>query len=582
MAFAALCLAISAEVRAAARADCDPAERGQTCVTVLGPQDAVRTRGKSWVWTRFSVPDRSAPHTLRIRNGGANGEMRRVTSAMVWLNGHLVVSPKRFRHKHAVIEVPVRVRSHNVLWIRLHGKPGSGFTFQIDAKDEKPPVISAVEPGDGTVVSDPEVTLTVTASDTLSGVASVTCNGLESTFVDPDYACTVPLLPGSNAIEVVATDRCGNSSVRVVQVTFDPPPVVTITSPVAGSVLFANPVIVTGTVDDPAAEVTVNGVPATGGASFIASLVLPAGENTITAIARDAVGGLGTDSVEVTLILGPGPTVKISSPKDGFVTGGRGDRFTAGTFRVPVSGEVSGTVSGGEPEVSVNGIPVQAQLHSCSSSRCRWRFATADLGLPVGPQIVTAIGSDLTGLGAAEASGIVDACFDGDEATGNALADPDDAQSNRCHVIDGCSTPDWVVDDVQDPTAGELGQSSTAFGKDTDTGSTPERFPFGAPVRDKLPCNLHDVCYQTCVDNPGDRAEWKTSCDDEMKVDMDAVCKKAYPESSCPFTPNFLKCESWRGEKSRCYTWARRYRAGLRSPQAQDRFELRQGEYCAQ
>jgi hypothetical protein len=50
------------------------------------------------------------------------------------------------------------------------------------------------------------------------------------------------------------------------------------------------------------------------------------GESTITAVARDAVGGEGTDSVEVTLILGPGPAVTIRSPRDGFVTGGPADR----------------------------------------------------------------------------------------------------------------------------------------------------------------------------------------------------------------------------------------------------------------
>jgi hypothetical protein len=62
----ALCLALFA-------GSGSPALTG--AVTVFGPQDAVRTRGKSWVWNRFSVPDPSAPHTLRILNGGASGEM---------------------------------------------------------------------------------------------------------------------------------------------------------------------------------------------------------------------------------------------------------------------------------------------------------------------------------------------------------------------------------------------------------------------------------------------------------------------------------------------------------------------------
>lgn len=66
----------------------------------------------------------------------------------------------------------------------------------------------------------------------------------------------------------------------------------------------------------------------------------------------------------------------------------------------------------------------------------------------------------------------------------------------RNHEIDGCSTPPIIAIitpglSVQYPVGGHCGFASTAFGQ-------PEPpFPHGSSPID-LPCNKHDVCYQTC------------------------------------------------------------------------------------
>ena len=55
------------------------------------------------------------------------------------------------------------------------------------------------------------------------------------------------------------------------------------------------------------------------------------------------------------------------------------------------------------------------------------------------------------------------------------------------------------------------------------TTSKPDPHPHGLAPTDNLPCNHHDVCYQTC-------GATKVNCDDAMLKDMQAVCGSAYPE----------------------------------------------------
>jgi hypothetical protein len=438
------------------------------------------------------------------------------------------------------------------------------------------------------VVSRPEVTLSMAAEDLLSGVASVTCDGVEATDAAGEYACTVPLVEGPNAIVISATDNCGNTSFVTHTIFYDPPPVVLITDPADGAVLLVSPVTVTGSVDDTSADVSVNGVAATGTPDFTASVPVPSGENTLTARAVDPYGGVGTDSVEVTVLsAGVDPTVSITSPADAFVLGGP----QTPTFP-PLTMAVRGRIrvvqpfnSGNVPEVTVDGVVAQVfkgaspgPLCNTPLTLCWWDFEAVGVPLPEGFATITAIGTDVDGrTGSAQISGIVDVCIDG-ASTGPARVGS--GQSNRCHVIDGCSTPDFVAPDVQDPAQGTLGHISTELGKDTDAEVPPERFPHGALPRDRLPCKLHDVCYQTC-------GSIKIDCDAHMYDDMHEVCRKAYPEATCPYTVpgpfgtrvlDPVKCPIWRDEKNRCYRWAEVYYSGLSA--GGPRFIGRQQEHC--
>jgi hypothetical protein len=84
--------------------------------------------------------------------------------------------------------------------------------------DETPPVLSVSAPADDALVESNPLTVTGTASDALSGVAAVTCNGQTATVNGSAFSCQVNLVPGQNGVLIAATDVAGNveSAVRTV------------------------------------------------------------------------------------------------------------------------------------------------------------------------------------------------------------------------------------------------------------------------------------------------------------------------------------------------------------------------------
>ena len=85
--------------------------------------------------------------------------------------------------------------------------------------------------------------------------------------------------------------------------TLPSPLTVKITSPTDGTAINASPLTVTGTMSDPTATVTVNGIASSiSDNNFQASIDLAEGQNTITAQATDQYSQTATDSVTVTLL----------------------------------------------------------------------------------------------------------------------------------------------------------------------------------------------------------------------------------------------------------------------------------------
>src|SRR5262249_32674932 len=110
--------------------------------------------------------------------------------------------------------------------------------------DKPPPTVQVTSPADGSTVTSSPVTATGTASDALSGVDTVLCNGSTATLGGSDFSCSIPLVEGNNTLSFVASDRAGNVAPPTRSVTLQPPgadtppPDTHIPSPAAGSFVF--------------------------------------------------------------------------------------------------------------------------------------------------------------------------------------------------------------------------------------------------------------------------------------------------------------------------------------------------------
>lgn len=151
------------------------------------------------------------------------------------------------------------------------------------------------------------------------------------------------------------------------------------------------------------------------------------------------------------------------------------------------------------------------------------------------------------------------------------------------HEIDGCSSP--AVQDVMQRNVQlgmyqpfgllNVGGTSTAFGRDLGGDVA------NADAAGVLPCNQHDVCYQTChqEDSGGaNQAVGRAACDDAMKAGMDAVCETAYPEPS-PASLTPAQRVSYRDQREDCLAQSQRYWRALRLAGG-GAYAERQTQYC--
>lgn len=430
--------------------------------TAFGPKTYVRNTGMPVTTTdTFSVLNPKTQYTLRLHNGGLNGEFPGNTSTDITVNGVAIISPKDLDPNVPLVEKPLTLKDANQIVVRVQGMPGSGIAVEIVGVDNDPPVIQAkVSPtpnaagwnntnvtvtfvcsdatsgiancpppqtisseGTGQVVSGtatdkvgntastsvtikldkapPTVTIASPSngstislstisiglhgseSDGLSGIAGVTCNGSPASIVGANFTCTVLLTQGPNSISVQAEDVAGNSSTSPLSLTFAPAPQIKLTSPVNLTITNISPVTVNGTVSDPAATVTVNGiqVPQSGG-SFATPVPLVEGLNVLAAVATNSSGVVSTATVQVTLDTTP-PHITIDSPADGSTT--TADSVTVTGLANDI---VAGTVNAQDVQVAVNGI---------SAAVANRTYAAVDVPLGLGRSTIQATARDHAG-----------------------------------------------------------------------------------------------------------------------------------------------------------------------------------------
>ncbi|MGA2534765.1 MAG: PKD domain-containing protein [Terracidiphilus sp.] len=174
----------------------------------------------------------------------------------------------------------------------------------------------------------------------------------------------------------------------VVNVAAAPPlPQIAITNPQPLTIFgatSANPITVTGTIDNSTDIISVNGMPATvsGGSWSAPGVILREGQDVITATATDVHGDVGTASVTVTLNTTP-PQLGILAPTSGQIV-------TSSTITVAgnVNEQVPGTINSKQITVTVNGIAATVSNRT---------FSAANVPLVQGMNTITVTATDPAG-----------------------------------------------------------------------------------------------------------------------------------------------------------------------------------------
>jgi hypothetical protein len=263
-------------------------------------------------------------------------------------------------------------------------KAGNTATASVTVKlDKTTPNLAVASPANGAKIFASPISVNGSVTDVLSGLASVTCNGVSATVNGGSFNCGVTPTPGANSINATAIDVAGNTSTSTLSLTYAPVPTVRLTSPANLGYLNLSPTTVTGTVDDPTATITVNSIQApVANGQFSVTLPLAEGPNVITATATSAAGAVGNTSIEVTLDTTP-PHVTITSPPDKFVTSD-GSITVAGN----VNDIVVGTVNEQQAQVTVNGAAAQVANRM---------FLATNVPLNMGDNVIQAVGRDRVG-----------------------------------------------------------------------------------------------------------------------------------------------------------------------------------------
>ena len=170
-------------------------------------------------------------------------------------------------------------------------------------------------------------------------------------------------------------------------------PTVTITAPQTLTTVGSSPVALTGAISDPAATLTVNGVPVShSGGVFSANVALQEGANTIIARAIDVNNHEGTATISVSLDKTP-PYITVESPQAG---------ATVYQSSISVSGLVNdivrGTVSATEAIVTVT----SAANGTTAATVANRTYLAQNIALQQGVNTLTVTAVDAVGNSASE------------------------------------------------------------------------------------------------------------------------------------------------------------------------------------
>lgn len=207
----------------------------------------------------------------------------------------------RSRYRFLIPQPQVGVNTIRVVATDASGKTASDrSSFSYSPPDREPPVIKVVRPRDGVTVGESPVEMVLEVSDERS-LKEVLVSGrpLRGAAGKQRFAQVVNLeaSDGVNRVRIEASDAAGNRAEQVWTFTYRAPdrlpPSLEILSPKAGALLSSPQVEVRLRASDDRGlrEVLVGETAATQrGEEWVATVTLREGEQTLTAIARDAAG----------------------------------------------------------------------------------------------------------------------------------------------------------------------------------------------------------------------------------------------------------------------------------------------------
>ncbi len=309
-----------------------------------------------------------------------------VEVATVAINGvaAAAIDEGPFGRYHA--EVPLTEGSNHLIAVATDA---AGKTTSVEREvflDSVAPKVTIDAPAPGQPVNTGIVRVAGLAIDS-NAILAVEANGLSAVRSADRYEVILPVGSGPQTISVRALDAAGNVGTASVQIDTVALPTISITSPADLATVAATTVDVVGSVSDPAAVVSVNGIRAdASGGTFIARDVpLIEGGNLISAVAtRGAGAGASAASATINVVrdLSP-PYLAIAAPAQ---------NARVHTATVTVSGLVNdlvaGTVNAGEVSVKVG--PVTAEVSNRS-------FLARDVPLVEGTQDLAVEAVDASG-----------------------------------------------------------------------------------------------------------------------------------------------------------------------------------------
>ena len=279
-------------------------------ISALTPKDTILPFGaKPKISVQFQSARPIERASLRVMVDSQD-----VTAQAVLGNGRVDYTPAQ----------PLEAGPHTV-YVALANASGATaeafWGFDVDA--ETVYKLDILAPASGAITREPVISVSAATAGSTAAARSITVNGVEMAYESAGegyrLAARVNLVPGENTLRVIATYNDGATRTATALVTYDAPPVVTITGPADKATLGAastssprdltgnveRPVTVTGTVSKPVASVTINQqaaeLSADGRAFSFPNFFLHEGINLLSAVATDASGRTATASVTVTV-----------------------------------------------------------------------------------------------------------------------------------------------------------------------------------------------------------------------------------------------------------------------------------------